>query len=459
MDIKTGDKITLTIEKISSDGSGIARNSEGFVFFVPFVLPGETVEVEIVRLKKSYGLTRLISVIEQSPMRVDPLCKWFGKCGGCQLQHCSYDYQLQIKTDLVRDALNKIGHVTPETAVPDCFPSPMAWRYRNKASFPVRKMGKATIPGFFAKGTHTVVPVDNCMINDSDIDKLYAFVSRYFPSLDLHGYVERSHAGMVRHIIIRKGIRSSDLLFSIVLKKRPNRKQLKNIRNLAKNLKEYTPGLVGFTCNINSSRGNVILGQEDILIEGRDWIEEDISGLSFRYNSTAFFQVNTPQAENLFSYACNEAMVNGSAAVLELYSGVGVLTSMLAKRARTVVAVEDWPSSVDSMKDNFARNLITNVKTIRGRVEQIIEVLSESEHDVVVLDPPRSGCAEEVIDFLKAEKFPKIVYISCNPATLARDLSRLCSKGDYVLEKAKPFDMFPQTNHVETVATLRTNSQ
>ena len=454
MDIKTGDTIKLRIEKISSDGSGVARNNEGFVFFVPFALPGETVEVKIIRLKKHYGLTQLVSILEKSQERISPPCKWFGKCGGCQLQHSSYPYQLKIKTDLVREALARIAHVIPETPIPECTPSPLVWKYRNKASFPVRKSIKGTETGFFIKGTHKVVPVDTCLVNDRDIDVLYSTVSEVLPSIGLHGYTETTHGGMVRHIIIRKGIVSSELLLSLVLKKRPNRAQLKNIRDLANQVKARIPSLVGVTCNINSRRDNVILGEETLLISGRESLSENLAGLSFQYTSTAFFQINTFQAENLFSYSCDEALVNDTDSVLELYSGVGVLTSMLASRARHVTAVEDWSSSVESMKQNLSRNSLSNVRVVQGKVEEVTSKLKDQNHDIVVLDPPRSGCAEQVVDLIKELNPSRIIYISCNPSTLARDISRLFSSGNYILHKAKPFDMFPHTIHVETVATI-----
>ncbi len=454
LDIKIGDTITLRIDKISSDGSGVGRNNEGFVFFVPFALPGETVEVKIIRLKKNYGLTQLISILKKSHERVPPPCKWFGKCGGCQLQHSSYQYQLKIKTDLVREAIAKIAHVIPETPISECAPSPLVWNYRNKASFPVRKTTTGTKTGFFIKGTHEVVPVDTCLVNDRDIDLLYSAVSEGLPSMGLHGYTETSHGGMVRHIIIRKGIASSELLLSFVLKKRPNRAQLKNIRDLANELKAMNPCLMGITCNINSHRGNVILGEETLLIGGRESLSEDLAGLSFRYSSTAFFQINTFQAENLFSYSCDEALVNDTDSVLELYSGVGVLTSMLASRACRVTAVEEWSSSVESMKQNLIRNSLLNVSVVQGKVEDVTGELKDQNHDIVVLDPPRSGCDEQVIDLIKEVNPSRIIYISCNPATLARDISRLFSSGNYILQKVKPFDMFPHTSHVETVATI-----
>jgi 23S rRNA (uracil1939-C5)-methyltransferase len=243
-------------------------------------------------------------------------------------------------------------------------------------------------------------------------------------------------------------------LFSFVVKKTANRKQLKRLRIFANELKRDNPLIVGVTLNVNSARGNVIVGRDTSVLEGRGWISEQVCDLDFHYGTTAFFQVNPLQAEQLFSYVCQEAFADRFYNVLELYSGVGVLTAMLAVKARKVTAVEEWPSSVDSLKKNLSLNSINNVKVIQGRVEDLTDRLSGEEHEVVVIDPPRSGCTEPVLAFMKEYLPLRIIYVSCNPATLARDIAVLCEDGVYYLDKVNTFDMFPQTVHVESVATL-----
>lgn len=452
--MEIGDKLQLAIEDLSSDGNGIARNNDGYVFFVPFALPGEKVTGTVSRLKKNYGTVTLNAITQKSPERVLPPCKWYGQCGGCQLQHCSYEHQLELKRKFVLSALERVARILPRNEIKDCVASPVIWNYRNKASFPVRKDQKEILTGFFKKGSHEIVPVDTCLINDKDIDDLYSQVRNSLEHTGLHAYSEHQHSGMLRHIIFRKGLNTSQLLFSVVVKKTANRKQLKRLRTYANELKRLNSQLTGVTININSARGNVIVGRDTSVLEGRGWIHEKISDLDFHYDTTAFFQVNPLQAEQLFSYVCQEALPDQVHNVLELYSGVGVLTAMLANKATKVTAVEEWPSSVDSLRKNLSLNSISNVTVIQGRVEDLTDRLRGEEHEVVVIDPPRSGCTEPVLDFMKEYLPFRIIYVSCNPATLARDIATLCENDVYYLDKVKTFDMFPQTVHVESVATL-----
>jgi len=452
-----GDTINVVVNAISSDGSGIARNDDGFVFFIPFSLPGEHVKARVSVMKKHYGIADVVSISEESGHRVQPPCQWFRKCGGCQLQHCTYDYQLKLKRQTVVEAFKRIAHLPSVPEIPDCTPSPHAWGYRNKASFPVHRIASGDITGFFAKGSHRIIAIGGCMVNDSTIDKAFSKISRSLPSIGLDGYSEKLHSGMIRHILLRKGMRTSELLVSFVLLKGPSKEQIRGLKNLAARIKESIPEFIGMTCNINGKKGNTILGRESILIEGRDWLNEKICGLSFRYDSTAFFQINTEQAEALFNYVCDEATADSHGAVLELYSGVGVMTSIMAQKVKSLTAVEEWIPSIDSMKRNLVLNNISNVSVIVGKVEEITKKLMSESYGVVVLDPPRSGCDKQVLSFLKQFRPRKIIYVSCNPATLARDISILLSDGEYLVEKIKPFDMFPQTSHVETVATIALN--
>lgn len=452
--MEIGEKLQLTIEDLSSDGNGIARRNDGYVFFVPFALPGEEVTATVSRLKKNYGIASLDTIKTESPERVSPPCKWFGQCGGCQLQHCSYKHQLELKRHFVLNALERVARILPRREVQNCVASPLIWNYRNKASFPVRKDQQEISTGFFKKGSHEIVPVDKCLINDQDIDGLYRQVRNSLEDTGLHAYSEQYHTGMLRHIIFRKGLSTSQLLFSAVVKKAANRKQLKRLRFFAHELKKSNSQLVGVTLNINSARGNVIVGRDTLVLQGREWINEKICNLDFHYDTTAFFQVNPLQAEQLFSYVCKEALNDQGHNVLELYSGVGVLTAMLARKATKVTAVEEWPSSVESLRENLSLNSITNVEVIQGRVEDLTGRLRGEDHEVIVIDPPRSGCTEPVLNFMKEFQPLRIIYVSCNPATLARDIAALCENGIYCLDKVNTFDMFPQTVHVESVATL-----
>ncbi|MDR1048518.1 MAG: 23S rRNA (uracil(1939)-C(5))-methyltransferase RlmD [Synergistaceae bacterium] len=458
--------LELLIEKLSSDGSGIARVSEGSlregssgerdrgerpsVVFVEGALPGEVVEAEITKRKKDFSLARVVRVKRANPRRVSPVCPVFGVCGGCQLQYASYDLQLEIKADIVRDALTRIGGFlgvgggAGELPEIECVASPEQWGYRNKASFPVHKVKGKPTAGFYAAGSHRLVPLTSCPVNAAPLNGLFGAIQKALPALELDVYDERGHEGALRHLILRAGRRTGQTLASLVVNGRLNARNMKSISGLRRSLKDLTT----LTLNHNSRPGNVILGPRTETITGGGLIEERLDGWTLAYDTSSFFQVNTEQAVQLYRHVRDLSLGNR---VLELYSGVGSLTLYLSHLG-AVTAVEEWSAAAALMKSNLEKNGVTNVRVLEGKAEDAVADIGTG-YDLVVLDPPRTGCERAVLDKILELGPARVVYVSCNPATLARD-AKILRQGDYRLTSVRAFDMFPQTVHVETVALL-----
>jgi len=444
----------LEVEKINSKGQGISHLADGRIAFIDDVLPGEKVKARIVSEKKSYAVCECSKILEHHPERVEPPCKWFGKCGGCQLQHCTYDLQLQLKRKILEDALSRIGRLDLPIEVEPCVPSPRITGYRNKASFPLRRSDDQTMPGFFMKASHQLVQVRTCTVLDEDLDALFRAMDPFFAAMGSQGYQEKGHKGIFRHLILRKAVFTGEMLLCLVVKRLPGKTLLDSLVGEYDQLNALFPSLKGFILNHNASFTNVILGKSTSLLAGRSYLQERVGDYSFRFDGTSFFQVNPPQAEKMFTHVASEVFRSGGRKIMELYSGVGTITSFLASKANSVTAVEEWPSAVEFMKVNLLNNGLDNVRIHVGKTETVIPDLRDGNFDTVVLDPPRAGCGKEVLEEITETIVPStIVYVSCNPATLARDLSIL-KDGGYSIRRISPFDMFPQTFHVETVVTL-----
>ena len=435
----------LKITGLSSDGSGISRTSNG-VIFVNGALPNEIVTAEIIVRKKDFMIAKLVSIEKESQGRIIPKCKYYGKCGGCQLQHADYKEQLKIKSGLVIDAMTRIGNFSDECVKNiKCEASPDEWHYRNKASFPVQAHEKNIITGFYRAGTHKIEPIKNCPVNAENINHSYKKLLEkiYGRDFNFEGYNEKDHKGKLRHIILRTGINTGENLLSFVINGRVSQK---NIKTLIQAGSFSEPDTI--TINYNSKPGNIILGEHSEPIFGSGIISERLDEFNLAVDTSSFFQVNTRQAEKLFTHVKN--LVSGEKNILELYSGVGSLTCYLAKNS-SVTSIEEWRSAVSMARKNLKRNNL-NVNALCGKSEDLICDLS-GEFGTVVLDPPRDGCERIVLDEINRRAVKKIIYVSCNPSTLARDCKILSSHG-YKLRDIKSFDMFPQTVHVETVAVL-----
>ena len=442
--------LELNITALSTDAAGIARTSKGVVF-VHGALPGETVKAEIVARKKDFSIADTVSIIKNSSGRAVPKCKYYGHCGGCQLQHADYETQLKLKADIVRDAMTRLGGFKPELFEKlTCEPSPDFWGYRNKAAFPVQNFKGKIITGFYRAGTHRLELIRQCPVNAKKLNEIYGKIldglenpKNKFP---FDGYDERENKGKLRHLIARTGINTGESLLSFVINGKLSAKSVKALANLGNSARPDT-----LTINHNSKPGNVILGTYTENLLGSGIISERLGKYKLMFDTASFFQVNTGQAEKLFAYASN--LAEGAENILELYSGVGSLTCYLAEKAKSVTSVEEWRGAVRMAVKNLSANNFENVNALCGRSEEIIEDL-KNNYDVVVLDPPRDGCERSVLEAINKFGVKKIIYVSCNPATLARDCKILFGHG-YELIKIKAFDMFPQTAHVETVAELK----
>ena len=436
--------MTLKINSISSDATGIARTENGIIF-VENALPGETVKAEIVARKKDFIIAKTVSIEKESSGRVKPRCKYYGKCGGCQLQHANYETQLKLKTQIVKDAMIRIGGFDEKLFENlECEASPESWGYRNKAAFPVQNINGKLATGFYRANSHYLEFIKTCPVNAKKINLMYEkLINALNDGISLEGYNEKNHTGKLRHIIIRTGINTEESLLSLVINGKLSAKNIKTLITLGNEARPDT-----LTLNHNSRPGNTILGSHTENLIGKGIISERLDKFILRFDTVSFFQINTHQAEKLFSYVRDNA--EGSKNILELYSGVGSLTCYIAKN-KFLTSIEESKNAVHMARRNLRENNL-EVNALCGRSEEIIEDL-ESGYDLVVLDPPRDGCERNVLEAINNFGIPKIIYVSCNPATLARDCKILSLHG-YKLGSIKSFDMFPQTAHVETVVLL-----
>ena len=445
--------ITLNVTGFTSEGTGIARTDKGVVF-VQGALPGETVKAEIVARKKDFMIADTISIDQASSGRVKPRCKYYGKCGGCQLQHADYDTQLTLKAGIVRDAMTRIGGFSSELFnALKCEPSPKSWGYRNKASFPVQNLKGKIATGFYRAGTHRLELIKQCPVNAKKLNEIYgkileALEKNRYP---FDGYDERTNKGKLRHIVARTGINTGENLLSFVINGKLSAKNVKALISLGNSaLSVVADSSDTLTLNHNSKPGNVILGTYTENLLGSGLIHEQLGKYKLAFDTTSFFQVNTGQAEKLFTYA--SGLAKEAKNVLELYSGTGSLTCYLAANSEHVTSIEEWKSAVRMAAKNLKANGFDNVETLCGKSEELIADRNE-KFDAVVLDPPRDGCERSVLEAVNNFGVPQVIYVSCNPATLARDCKILSGHG-YKLESVKAFDMFPQTAHVESVCLL-----
>jgi 23S rRNA (uracil1939-C5)-methyltransferase len=417
-------EVLLKIRDLTVSGEGVGTH-EGLTLFVDGALPGELVRAKIILKKPSYAKAELLEVIESSPDRVVPVCPVFGKCGGCQMMQLVYEKQLEIKRKRVFDAFERIGKLTQFTVAP-CVPSPKPLHYRNKIQLPVdENLGF----GLYAKRSHDIVPIDTCYIQSEAGDKILQEI--------------RPVAG-IRHVLIRSN-RKGELIVVLVTREKPDAV----IKALAKEISEK-PGVKGVLHGLNARDDNVLFSDAYTTLFKEDYLEEEILGIKVHISPASFFQVNLEQAENLYQKAFELADLKKGARVLDAYSGIGVFSIYLAKQGADVVGIEVVDSAVKDAKKNAERNGVT-IDFRLGTVEKFIGKVGKV--DVVFVNPPRKGCEESVLEAIVQKAPQKIIYTSCDPATLARDL-HFFAKNGYSKVEAFPFDMFPQTMHVETVVRI-----
>lgn len=472
--MKKNDSIELKIEDMGVDGEGIGKY-EGMTFFVKDAVIGDTIRAGITKLKKNYGYARVQEILEPSPYRVQPECPLYARCGGCQIQAMDYRQQLCYKQKKVRGNLIRIGGFAPElidSVMEEIVGMEQPYRYRNKAQFPIgADRDGMPVAGFYAARTHSIIPVEDCKLGVTQNEQILGVVLSYMRENEVRPYDETTGRGLVRHVLIRYGFTSKELMVCLVINGETLPQKEKLVNALCK-----LDGMTSISVNINRKNTNVILGEETRIIWGSDYITDQIhlrdcdhdfaltdTAIAYHISPQSFYQVNPVQTEKLYSLALSYAGLTGKETVWDLYCGIGTISLFLAQKAGKVYGVEIVPQAIEDAKSNAALNGITNASFFVGKAEEVLPEFYEKKSretetdmlhpDVIVVDPPRKGCDEKCLETMLRMKPERIVYVSCDPATLARDLKILC-EGGYELRKVRPVDQFGHTTHVETVVLL-----
>ncbi|QKG83636.1 23S rRNA (uracil(1939)-C(5))-methyltransferase RlmD [Kroppenstedtia pulmonis] len=448
--VRTGDQITLTITGQSHTGDGVGKH-EGFTVFVPLAIAGEQVVARINRVKKTYAHAQLEKILVTSPHRVHASCPVFAQCGGCQLQHIAYPVQLESKRRQVADSFARIGGLGEGQVLP-VLGMKEPWSYRNKAQVPFGG-GKGRIKaGFYAAGSHEIVEFEHCLIQQPENDAVIQQVKALVQELGIVPYDEKKHRGCLRHIMVRTGFHTGEVMVVLIT----NGPELPSQKKLVTGLRERVPGLASLIQNIQPRRSNVILGQESRVLWGRPVIYDMIGHVRFAISSHSFFQVNPVQTEVLYEQVRQVAALTGKETIIDAYCGIGTIGLYLAKDAARVLGVESIPQAVEDARYNAELNGIHHAAFEVGSAEEVMPRWAKEGicPDVIIVDPPRKGCAPELLNAVADMSPDRLIYVSCNPATLARDVAALKERG-YLYRHVQPVDMFPHTSHVETVVLLQ----
>jgi 23S rRNA (uracil1939-C5)-methyltransferase len=446
MILKIGDIITLKPHGLGSGGEGVGYY-EGYVVFVDGALPGEVISARMIDCKKRHGWAELVEILEPSVDRVKPPCVFYEKCGGCQWMHLSYEKQLDVKRQKVIDAMQRIGKFE-NCPVASCKPSPQSFRYRNKIQLPVREGKEGLALGLYARSSHDLIEVDHCLIHCEIGQEAYQVISKILKSSNIVPYNPATGQGELRHLLIKSGVNTQEVMVVVVTNQAPST----TLIGIAEHIMAKVPFIKGVVHNRQAEASNVVLGSAYQVLCGSGHITEHLGHLSFKVSPASFFQVNPAQAERLYSQALQGAKLTGDEIVLDAYCGVGTLSLFFAGHAKEVIGVESVAEAINDAKYNAGLNGIKNTTFVCAPAEKYIETLNAV--DVILLNPPRKGCELAFLQGIKRLAPEKILYISCDPATLARDLAYLRDFG-YLVEGIQPFDMFPQTTHVECIAFMR----
>lgn len=462
-------ELELTIEDMGVDGEGIGKVN-GAALFVKDAVLGDLVRVKVMKMKKNYGYARLLEVLKPSSYRVEPKCAYHRQCGGCQIQAVDYAQQLRFKENKVRNNLKRIGGFSVQEAngsgdglvIKPVIGMEEPYFYRNKAQFPIGTDKEGNIvTGFYASRSHNIVPNRKCYlgaeINEEILDRVISFMEAHHIS----AYDEATGKGLVRHVLIRFGFTTKEIMVCLVL----NGRKLPHAEAFVEKLKEIA-GMTSITINVNERNTNVILGEEMIPLWGQDYITDYIGGIKYQISPLSFYQVNPIQTEQLYGTALEYAGLTGNETVWDLYCGIGTISLFLAQKAKQVYGVEIVAPAIEDARNNARINNIENVEFFVGKAEEVLpefyEKAMKNENaqdtdmlhpDVIVVDPPRKGCDEKCLETIVKMKPERVVYVSCDSATLARDLKFLCGQG-YEVKKVQPVDMFPHTGHIECVVSL-----
>ncbi len=454
--MKILDEIEVSIEKLSNLGFGIAKN-EGLVIFVENACPGDKAKVKITKLTKSYANAKIVEILEKSSHRVEPFCAMQNVCGGCQLQFIDYDYQLKLKKEIVQDAIKSIGGLDIE--IKDTIASPENKQYRHKVQYPISqtKVSKRILAGYYKPKSHEIVNIKHCPIQPEVCDTIIEFIRNSAFDFGISGYNEKKHSGDLRHVVLRVSKSTEKILVTLVVN---SKKTFDRLKDFAQNIYDNFKEVSGVCVNFNPKKSNVILGENTELIVGKEFVKERILDKTFRIGPKTFFQINPKSAENIFAYVKDYIKANfENPIVLDAYAGVTSFGICVSDICRKVVSVEENKEAVEWAQETIVANEVKNVELHNMDAQKFFKKELETKKrkfDAVILDPPRKGCSEESLDYALQLCKGKIIYVSCNPATLARDLKYLISKGAKV-ESIQPFDMFCHTYHVESVAIININ--
>ena len=444
--------MNLKITGLGTNGEGVGRH-DNLTVFVEGALPDEEIFAEVTQSKKNYAVAKLVKILRESADRVKPFCPIYDECGGCQLQHLSYAAQIKWKRQQIIDAVERIGKLKG-VEIFDAIGMENPLRYRNKMQFPVARVKSELQIGCYARGSHQIIDTNSCMIQREGMDEVLTAVKKILQKYNISAYDEDTHRGILRHVMSRIGFNGEIMIVLVTATK-----NLPNEKNIVNAIRHELPKVSSVQQNIQTYHNNVILGRETKILYGKPTIKDRISNLTFNISARSFFQVNTAQAEILYKVALNFAELTGRETVIDAYCGIGTITLFLAKSARKVYGIEIVPTAIEDAKKNARENKVRNAEFIAGDAVKIIPRLYREgvRADVVIVDPPRAGCDRKVLETFAAMSPRKIVYVSCNPATLARDLAILFELG-YTTKKIQPVDMFPFSSHIESVALCDLNS-
>ncbi|PHS33641.1 MAG: 23S rRNA (uracil(1939)-C(5))-methyltransferase RlmD [Alkaliphilus sp.] len=446
--IEKGKIYNVQIENIGNSGEGVGR-IDGLTVFVESGIPKDDLRIKITTLKKKYGVGEIVEILKPSPHRIVPICNIANKCGGCQIMNMEYAEQLNQKRKKVKETLKRIGKI--DAVVHNTIGMENPYLYRNKAQFPIGTTNGKVEIGFFEKGTHSIVDTSYChiqhTINESIVKTIREYVSLYNVSV----YNEKTKKGALRHVITRVGFNTGEVMVVLVT----NTKELPYQNELIEILRKNIVGLKSIVHNLNNKATNIIFGEKTQVIFGSEKIMEQVADLKFKISAQSFFQVNSLQTEVLYKKVLEFANLDGSENVFDLYCGTGSISLFLAKKAKKVYGIEIVEKAINDARENALLNQITNAEFFAGDAGETVEKLYDKgiTADIVVVDPPRRGCDERLLSTIIKMKPQKIIYVSCNPATLARDLEYLC-KREYEVLEVQPVDMFPHTSHIETVSQI-----
>lgn len=448
--MKKDDIIELTIEDLGIDGEGIGK-ADGMAIFVKDAVVGDRIQAKIMKMKKHYGYARLMEVLEPSPVRCAPRCNFARQCGGCQLQAMTYEAQLDFKAKKVWNHLTRIGGLS-DLEVPEIMGMEEPWRYRNKAQFPfgTDKEGNV-VTGFYAARSHNIIPCTECWLGVEENREILEKILEHLKKFRIPTYDEKIGKGLLRHVLIRKGFTTGEVMVCLIL----NGKTMPKMEQLVESLREI-PGMTSITINVNTKNTNVIMGNEMIPVWGQDYITDYIGNIKYQISPLSFYQVNPVQTRKLYETALEYADLKGNETVWDLYCGIGTISLFLAQKAGKVYGVEIVPEAIADAKVNAKLNGIINAEFFVGKAEEVLpeKYKNEGIHaDVIVVDPPRKGCDPAALETMVKMQPERIVYVSCDSATLARDVKWLGEHG-YEVKKVKACDMFPSTVHVEVVIKM-----